>query len=211
MGRAAGIALAAAGLIAGGSAGAASHASCIKPRGYVVKEKTRAAVVFTNRNGYRAYGCLYRRGELVRLSGAVGSYTLAGKYVAYFLRFYELESGPVYRVMVRDLRTGGFRHIEAAYSDLPQQAGPDDGYVASKIRGLVLKRNGSVAWLSCFAKPSGGCPAPAEDVEWEAWRADTRGRKLLDASADVRLRSLRLEGSSLTWRHGTHTRTATLR
>jgi hypothetical protein len=175
-----------------------------------VKTKTREAVVFTNRNGYKAYACLYRRGELVRLSGAVGPYRLAGNYVAYFLSFYEIESGPIYRVMVRDLRTGRFRHVEAAYSDLPAPEDDDYGESAAKIKGLVLKRNGSVAWLSCFTDEPGRCRGPAEYVEWEAWRADTRGRKLLDASADVRLRSLRLEGSTLTWRHGTEARTATL-
>ena len=205
--------LAAAALFACGTAEAATRASCTKPRGYVVKTKTREAVIFTNRHGYKAYGCLYRQGDLVRLSGAVGQYRLAGRYAAYFLRYAEVGDITQYRVMVRDLRTGGFRHIEAAYSDLPEQR-PDDGYTAARVTNLTLKRNGSVAWLSCFprdADVSHHCRAPQPDLEWEAWRADTRGRKLLDASDEVRVRSLRREGSTLTWLHGSETRTATLR
>jgi hypothetical protein len=213
MGKGTMLGVVAAALFVCGSAEAATRASCTKPRGYVVKTKTREAVIFTNRHGYKAYGCLYRQGDLVRLSGAVGQYRLAGRYAAYFLRYAEVGDITQYRVMVRDLRTGGFRHIEAAYSDLPEQR-PDDGYTAARVTNLTLKRNGSVAWLSCFpwdADVSHHCRAPQPDLEWEAWRADTRGRKLLDASDEVRVRSLRRDRSTLTWRHGDETRTATLR
>jgi hypothetical protein len=194
----------------GTGAGAASRATCTKPRGYVVKTKTREAVVFTNRDGYRAYGCLYARAVLVRLAGAVSHHRLAGPYVAYFMRFEEVGQS-YYRVAVRDLRTGDFRHIEAARSDLPERGGADDGESAARVKGLTLKRNGSVAWISCFESRAGSCAAPASDLEWQVWRADARGRRLLDASEDVRLRSLQRAGSTLTWRHGDETRTARLR
>jgi hypothetical protein len=202
-------------LVAAGSGGAdgTSTGACKRPAGYVVAVRTSKAVVFKRRSGHGAYGCLRRRGELVRLSGAVGKYRLAGKYVAYFLVFTEIGQGnPVYRVMVRGLRHGSFRHIEAAYSDLPQQ-GYDDGENAARVTNLKLKSNGSVAWISCF--PSNRhprrCRAPAADLEWEVWRADTHGRKLLDSSDSVRLRSLGLNRSTLTWRHGDETRTAAIR
>jgi hypothetical protein len=193
-----------------GGAAATSTGSCKKPDKYVVAVKTSKAVVFTNRHGYRAYGCLFRRGKLVRLSGAVGKYKLAGSYVAYFLRFGD-EEGMFYRVMVRDLRTGGFRHIEAAYSDLPERR-PDDGESPAKVTNLKLKRTGAVAWISCSPSEPGEttCRAPQEDLEWEVWRSDSNGRKLLDSSPSVRLRSLELKGSALEWRHGSETRTATL-
>jgi hypothetical protein len=190
---------------------AASSSSCHKPRGYVVQAKSHEAVVFRRRSGLRAYGCLYRRGKLVLLSDAVGNYRLAGRYVAYLLHSSDTE-GTFTRVMVRDLRSGGFRHIEAAYSQLPESR-PDDGEADAKVTDLTLKRDGAVAWISCPPSDPGAnhCYASDPEAPYEVWRADSRGRKLLDASDAVGLRSLHREGARITWLRGGEMRSATLR
>jgi hypothetical protein len=199
-------------LICGSSgAGASSNGSCEKPRGYVVAAKTHEAVVFRRRFGYRAYGCLRRRGKLVRLFDAVGNYKLARRYVAYLVVTSDSE-GTFYRVIVRDLRTEGFRHIEAAYSNLPEH-NPDDGEVAARITDLTLKRNGSVAWISCPpSDPNANhCAAPDPDVPYEVWRVDRRGRKLLDHSSEIELRSLIRKDSTISWRRAGAKQSATMK
>jgi hypothetical protein len=46
--------------------------------------------------------------------------------------------------------------------------------------------------------------------EIEVNRADAHGRALLDSGARIDVRSLRLRGSTVSWRHGAVTRSATL-
>jgi hypothetical protein len=69
---------------------------------------------------------------------------------------------------------------------------------------LVLKRNGSVAWI--VSTNSLGTHQRGVGVR----RADARGRALLDAGTAIGIQSLRLTGSTLHWRHGGQTRTASL-
>jgi hypothetical protein len=120
--------------------------------------------------------------------------------------------GMSYLVAVLDLRRDRYRHLEAAYSDPPTRH-RDDGEKAAVITDLTLKRNGSVAWISCFPAESSDheCISPGPDLPYEVWRADTHGRQLLDASEKVKLRSLHRTRSTLTWRHDDEPHTAKLR
>jgi hypothetical protein len=48
-------------------------------------------------------------------------------------------------------------------------------------------------------------------AQLEVQRADRQGHSVLDSGRSIQARSLRLRGSTLTWRDGSGTRSATLR
>jgi hypothetical protein len=86
--------------------------------------------------------------------------------------------------------------------------------VAGLAKDLVLKKNGSVARISCapiFATADQSDCYMDPDAPPEVWRTDLRGTKMLDASADIGLRSLKRRGSTITWRDGSALRHAQLK
>jgi hypothetical protein len=189
--------------------GAKHTRHCLTPRGYEVAERSREAVVLVRKRDGRAYGCLFAVGRHYGVSNAA-NYTLAGRYVAYDSESFGPDGTESLYVAVRNLRNGHFAHAAPIYKDDAFEEAEAPG----AITDLVLKRNGSVAWISCFANNAHRrpCfPSPDPDLPYQVWRADTRGRKMLDASDGVARRSLRRDGSTLSWRHGAETRTATLR
>jgi hypothetical protein len=199
--------------LAGGPAADAGSTAC-KPRGYVVEAESRDAIVIRRRHGSRVYGCLLSRGRLVRLNDAFGPYALAGRYVAYFaVPNDDPATGPYNLLTVRNLANGNIRRVVAAYVPQPETSAGRDGETPAAITDIVLKRNSSVAWISCRPPDpnSSDCFPRDPDTPFQVWRADRRGRKLLDSSETIRLRSLRREGHRISWRRGDEVRTATLR
>jgi hypothetical protein len=79
------------------------------------------------------------------------------------------------------------------------------------VTDLTLKRNASVAWISCFGYSTRSC----SNAPYQVWRADRRAGKweheLLEESSDIQPRSLRRQDSTITWRRGEATRSASLR
>jgi hypothetical protein len=74
-----------------------------------------------------------------------------------------------------------------------------------RVDSLVLKRDGAVAWIGDGSSIAG----PGRRVV-EVRKLDKHGLSVLDSGAAVHTDSLRLHHSTLRWRHGAHTRTATL-
>jgi hypothetical protein len=209
IGRLAAVALLALTLAPWDSAAAAKRA-CAKPHGYTVEAKTRYAVVYSGPTGDDpVYGCLFSRGRLVELYDAVYNYRLAGRYVAYEQISYEPEGTVYYLLTVRDLRRGTWHTISPSYVhvDGGNQDGEDLGYVSD----VVLRKNGSVAWISCYPVYPSDYDCRDQGAPTEVWRRDSRGRKRLDASTEVGLRSLKRRGATITWRHGREMRSAALR
>jgi hypothetical protein len=73
------------------------------------------------------------------------------------------------------------------------------------VDSLVLKRDGSVAWIGDGSSIVGHGRRIVE-----VRKLDKRGLSVLDLGAGVRTDSLRLHRSTLRWRDEAHTRTATL-
>jgi hypothetical protein len=118
---------------------------------------------------------------------------LAGDVVAYGVERCGVDAGFA-TVTVRRVSDGKRLHTFAALSG----SGPES---FQSIGSVVVKRNGAVAWIATLHSiiPSGG------------GRTEVHANgKLLEAGRGIKPRSLRLHGSTLTWRDGSKTRTATL-
>jgi hypothetical protein len=192
-------------LLAGGAG--AGGGPCAVPRGYFVLKKTHRAVVIVRERGtQRVYGCLFKVDRRFRLADFSPRYPLAGRYVAYREVSEDSVAGTHYDVFVRNLRTGRASRVHPAFTDQTE----DDGTINSTITDIVLKRNGSVAWISCPTRDP-NAEFCFRNGPFQVWRLDRRGAKKLDSSAKVRRDSLRREGSRISWRHGGATRHATLR
>lgn len=152
-----------------------------------------------NREGLPAiYGCARSRhqsyvlGEMATFSssggGGIDHETLAGAMVAYE----QISGGPsgaAWLVYVRDLRNG--RWVHRAFTGMARE---------SRYRGvgpltaLVLKSDGSVAWIAKVAGLSGYVPP-----EYEVHALDKGGSRLLASGTEIDPHSLALKGSALSW------------
>jgi hypothetical protein len=64
------------------------------------------------------------------------------------------------------------------------------GFTSHRVASLVLKQNGSLAWL---ASRSGGPPGEATPPRGEIYAVDAQGWRLVDSSPDIALDSLTLD------------------
>jgi hypothetical protein len=148
------------------------------------------------RGTHRSYR-LGGSGSSVR-EGRVGPVALAGLDASYGLAHFGVDAGSS-QVLVRRLSDG--RRLRS----LPAVTRPQRPESYSAVDSVVVKADGSVAWIATARSILGGSP----DIE--VHRADRRGRALLDAGPRIDAGSLRLRGSWLRWRDGGVTRSATLR
>lgn len=194
----------------GGSA-EADRDGCKRPRGSTVFARSKYAVVYEDSRG-RDFGCLFSLGQRAELIDAYTDYTnpftLAGRYVAYPQTSQDPDGTEYYLLTVFDLRQGGWHTLSGIYANPPEPPHQATGIKTD----LVLKKNGSVAWISCYPYmgdiDSTNCH---RNPPLQVWRTDRRGTKLLDASTELRKHSLKRRGSTITWRDGSKTRTAQLK
>jgi hypothetical protein len=170
-----------------------------RSKGARIVVKTREAVMFTK--GLFYYGCLSSVGTVRRLPEEGGGIditppdipVLAGRYIAYATAGSAI-GDEFDRLYVYDLRLGRRFLIESS----------------TFIRGIVLKRNGSVAWIE--AAPVDAGDATVWDVR--KWANEEReGSVLVDRGTEIDPASLRLgaDRTSISWTFGGATRTASLR
>jgi hypothetical protein len=171
----------------------------------------------THREHY--YGCLFSRGKAVPLDGddtvgdperfesrANGGESAPVAIAGRFVGFVGERCGDQCRtgLYVYDLLNRRVRHefISTGRSRCVQFSGGEECY-EDQLTGLVLKRNGSIAWLACLRLEPNTCN-PYEHPRYQVKRLDSRGTKLLDASDDIDRRSLRLTQSrkGVTWIKG---------
>ena len=181
---------------------AAAAPSC-PPAGAHVLAASRRARVYAL--GGSVYGCAAPAGRSYRLGAAsrspgqarVGPVAVAGTVAAYALTSFGIDIGASV-IAVRDLASGRLLHQSVAiHRALPQ--------AYQLVSAIVVKPDGAVAWISqiesVIRRAAGGLAV---------LRLDAHGAALLDASSRIRPRSLRLHGSTLTWRDGAQLRSATL-
>jgi hypothetical protein len=128
-----------------------------------------------------------------RLSDAV----LRGRVAAYALTEMGVDTGSA-TVTERRL-SDGRTLVQTAANTAPLR--PES---IVSVAGLVLGRNGALAWISNARSVLGG----GGTVQVHTWARGT-GR-VLDAGPGVVPGSLRLRGTRLSWRHASSVRSATL-
>jgi hypothetical protein len=181
---------------------AAALARCAPAGARIIRADSRAQV-YALRNA--VYGCDARTGRSTRLGNTtvciaaarVDRTALAGNIVAYGVDRCGVDAGFT-SVVVRRLSDG---QRLASYGAVN---GP--GLVESfqSIGSIVVKSDASVAWIGAEHSIIG------RGSQIEVDRAQRGRRVLLDSGSGIVGSSLRLRGSTLTWRHASATRTATL-
>ncbi len=145
------------------------------------------------------YACDARRRTGVRLgrstlcvgSSRVERVALAGDVVGYAVERCGVDTGSA---AVKVLKASGGMSL----SSRPALSGPVPPESYPSIGSLIVRRDGSVAWIASSRSIIGH----GELIEVH------RGQALLDSGPSIVPSSLRARGSTLSWRHGTATRTA---
>lgn len=128
----------------------------------------------------------------------MGPIALAGQDAAYGLASYGVDTVSA-SVIVRRLSDG--EQLRSA----PATRKPVGPEFMQSVAAVVVKPDGAVAWIG-----EGGSVISGRTRDIEVGRADARGVALLDSGTGIDARSLRLQGSSVTWRHSGQTRSASL-
>jgi hypothetical protein len=179
-----------------------------KAKGVTVLERTKTAVVFerkartgSSKGELVAFGCLRKKGANVllgpdELDSAIEEPALAGNYVAFGQSFcFGTEDLCGVTVKVVDLRTGKVVRKADAFD------GSEDADVA--LTALALSPRGFAGWIA-------NGDTEEEDLPYEVHALDSAGARKLDTGAKIPAKSLTLSGSTLSWKNGAATRTATL-
>jgi hypothetical protein len=189
-------------LSCGSSAGATRHCG---PAGASTLSSSPQARVYSWHGG--VFGCSFARGRSFRLGSAdrsiresrVAPVAVAGTDAAYGLSNFGVDTVRT-EVIVRRL-TDGKRLADFSAT----RAGVAEGF--QSVGSVAIKSDGAVAWIGAERSIIAGRQA----IEVHAADAGASGDRLLDSSPQVAPNSLRLHGSTLSWRHGITTRRATLR
>jgi hypothetical protein len=201
---------------------AEAAANCSLPRGARRLLRTRSVVVYRievrtsfGHGRTLVYGCHRRSNRRTRLADetlaegfdeTAQGFVSAGNAVAFAL-YEQSEEGAIARVFSFDLARRRRVHSVPA-------GDPARGRALEVGVDVVVKRNGSTAWIFervDLANPDDD-PVTGQRVTRRSVRkVDAGGQALLSFAGDIVARSLRLSGSTLTWREGAETRTAQLR
>jgi hypothetical protein len=164
----------------------------------------RAARVYSQ--GGNVYGCAraghqsFRLGTLANSmsEGRAGPVNLAGTDVAYGLTYYGIDTISA-DIVVRSLTDGAVLRRRDSW------AGSVAVEYFQTVNDIVVKRDGSVAWIA-----TAGSIVSRGSADTEVEKSDRTSGTLLDKSKQIRVHSLLLSGSQLSWRDGSATRHATL-
>jgi len=138
---------------------------------------------------------LLDEGGGIRTAAGANGPRLEGRYVAY-ATFGSAIGDEFDRVVVFDLRRGRVKFESGAVF----------------VTSLVLKKNGSVAWIQDSEVQSADRDAPLYEVH-EISAVDLQGDLLLDRGHGIDPKSLAKssDGESVSWQNGAETRSAPLR
>jgi hypothetical protein len=163
---------------------------------HLVKSNPFAVIT---KSGTKYYGCWKASGRRTQLVGAdeeqTGPIRLAGRFVGIAWIVAGSEDS---QVDVRDLRTGKLFHTAQMVGDA-ESVGPH-------VSALVLRGNGSVAWIGVGSYFDEATERYTYGVE----KFDVSGRQLLDHGAAVYPNSLHLNGAEITWVDGAEAMSASL-
>ena len=190
--------------VAAGSAAASGGGVVCGPAKAKTLVADQAARVYSRAGS--VYGCARGGHKSFRLGavansmseGRAGPIALAGVDVAYGLTYFGVDTISA-DVVVRSLTGGAVLRRQSSYTG---SVGPE---YFETVHAIVVKPDGSVAWIASAGSIISGKPANTE-VE----KSDRSSGTLLDKSRQIKVNSLRLSGSLLRWRVGQASRHATL-
>lgn len=199
-------------LAASAPASAASRrVPCRPKRGTTTIAHSAKARIFSDARTGNDYACLYSNGHPRFLSTTehweYEMVRFAGPYVA-FVGIAEAANTEVGVMNMRTGRVRDFREDEevAPVKLQPSQcpsAVPNCSAVCPQVDSLVLKSDGAVAWIAVNFPPptssSGFCGNEVPPIT-EVRRHDRRGLRVIGTGSGIVASSLRLSGSTLTWR-----------
>jgi hypothetical protein len=174
------------------------------PRSATTVASDRQARIYES--GGNVYGCVtgrhtYLLGQTSSRTHPsherVGPIALAGRDAAYGRALQGVDTLSM-EVIVRRLDNGRTVH------DVNAVKGPLGPEFFESVDALVVKADGAVAWMA------NGGSILAQESQTQVNRIDRRGEATLDSTAANVIRSLRLRGSRLSWRHGNALRTSIL-
>jgi hypothetical protein len=153
------------------------------------------------------FGCSFAHGRSFRLGRAtrtiresrVATVALAGVDAAYALSNFGIDT-VMADVVVRRLTDG--KQLRAFPAT---RVGVPEGF--RSVGSIAVKSDGAVAWIGVVRSIIGRRGA----IEVHAADASASEDRQLDSGSQIVPQSLRLQGSTLSWRHGAATRHATLR
>lgn len=187
----------------GSSSGMAASAGCGPATARTLAADRVARVYQTAVN---VYGCssasrtsylLGASGRSIR-EGRARPIDLAGFDVAYGHSDFGVDTVSA-QVVVRSLRTG--RQLRSE----PATTRPLGAESFQSVASVVAKPDGAVAWIG-----EGGSVISGASSDVEVDRADAHGLAPLDSGSGIDTRSLRLRGSTVSWRHNARARSAAL-
>jgi hypothetical protein len=157
-------------------------------------------------SGGSVFGCSTRAAGSTQLGQVrscigrpqVGPAVVKGELAAFGLRRCGVDTGQA-SVVVERLDTRRTLHSASAFTGRLRP----ESY--TQVTSLVLKPDGSVAWIGTAASVVN---PNSQSVEVHA--LGRAGGRVLDSGAAIAVGSLRLHGSVLSWRHGSRTRNARL-
>jgi hypothetical protein len=153
------------------------------------------------------FGCSFAGARSFRLGNTARSIrearvqpvAIAGNVAAYGLSSFGVDTIGT-EVVIRRLTDG------KRLRDFPAtRAGVVEG--AQSVGSLAARGDGAVAWIGVERSILGG----REAIEVHAADGSASADRVVDSGAQIAPGSLRLRGSTLSWRHGAATRHATLR
>jgi hypothetical protein len=181
-------------------AGSFVRQSCFLPRTKTVFQTSRVRVYYTSSK--RPFGCLFSRGRRVPLDRFVDPYYAPGdarlgqlRLAGETLGYTWIDPGiPAVYVHAVNLRYGlTLRRVQITPVAILEPS-------AVSVPTLAVRGgSGALGWIQRL------------EGETSVWVADRRGTRRLDVGAGIQATSLRLRGTTLSWRSGGVRRTATLR
>jgi hypothetical protein len=187
---------------------------CPPPRAHVLLRDS-TAVVFQLENPARVFfreaACsnastkpyVLRECESLDCEGpAVASQTLAGNVLAYALyghsgsSKYMDEEPDSWLIQVRDLKTHRLIHSSPTSTSEPP---PSEVIGNGPAEGIVVKSDGSVAWIAVDGEHTLGSTLP---TTFQVWKIDHTGQHLLAMGTQISPDSIALAGSTVYWTDG---------
>ncbi len=198
-----------AGLLAqqGTPAGARALGRCV-PRSTDVQASDPLGELWLSAGGSDLFGCLWGAKTYTVWSAGEGGVQLAqfvtmrGTYAA-FNGGGGSSSDSSSSLGVMDLKTGKERGLAVA-------VGPGS-YDTGRVTSLVLKANGSIAWISQTSGVANPSTPQLIPTLTEVYADDSSGRRMIASSTAISPTSLALAGSAIYWLQGGVAESATLR
>jgi hypothetical protein len=151
---------------------------------------------YGHRGAYKLGVVPFREGDkymIQEIYSGDTNFVLAGSIVAYEHFWIAFEGHPKWGVTVRDLRTGRVLRDEPTGTAVNPGPEPEQNFGIGHTTAIVVKTDGSVAWI---------VEAGKEDGRYQVHAADALGSRVLATGPDIDPTSLAVGEDTLYWQQG---------